>query len=139
MPVFHRITSGSVRGKDRWGAGYFGASRSGRSHRGLDVSAMPGESVLSPIDGIVIRDARPYKDDARYKGLVIQGSGDWAGYEVKMFYVARSLLGKVAAGDVVGTAQDLEPRYPGITNHVHLEVRCKGAVVDPAKLFGDGL
>lgn len=29
----------------------------------------------------------------------------------------------VSAGDVLGAAQDLTGRYPGITNHVHVEMR----------------
>ncbi|MEW5925887.1 MAG: peptidoglycan DD-metalloendopeptidase family protein [Gemmatimonadota bacterium] len=137
MPVFHKVTSGPVRGTDNHGSGKFGASRDGgkRSHNGLDFVALPGEKVLSPIEGLVVREARPYKTDPKYVGVVIDGTGDWKGYEVKMFYVKGIKLGRVRAGEVVGTAQDLGKKYPGITNHVHVEVRLHGLVVSPASLF----
>ena len=137
MPVFHAVTSGAVRGTDRYGSGKFGVSRDGgkRSHQGLDLVAFPGEKVLSPIEGIVVREARPYRDDPKYGGLVISGTGDWKGFEVKMFYVQGIKMGRVRAGEVVGTAQDLGKKYPGITNHVHMEVRLHGLVISPASMF----
>jgi murein DD-endopeptidase MepM/ murein hydrolase activator NlpD len=133
--AFHRVTSGGRRGRDRWGSGSFGASRGGRSHKGVDFVVAPGESVLSPIDGVVVRQLYPYGDDLRFTGLEIHGSGDWAAYRVKLFYVRKVKLGKVKAGDPVGVAQDLEIKYRGMTNHIHVEVRRNGTVVDPSKLF----
>jgi hypothetical protein len=137
MPVFHKVTTGAVRGTDKYGSGKFGMSRDGgkRSHQGLDLVALPGEKVLAPMEGIVEREARPYKDDPRYRGVVIKGTGDWKGYEVKMFYVQGMKMGRVRAGEVVGTAQDLGKKYPGITNHVHMEVRLHGLVISPAAMF----
>jgi hypothetical protein len=37
---------------------------------------------------------------------------------------------------VIGRAQDVRVRYPGITNHVHLEVRFNGAEQSPLNSFG---
>ncbi len=137
MPVFHKVTSGPVRGTDKYGSGKFGVSRDGgkRSHQGLDLGALPGEKILSPIEGLVVREARPYANDPKYVGVVIDGTGEWKGYQVKMFYVKGIKLGRVRAGEVVGTAQDLGKKYPGIINHVHLEVRLHGLVVSPAPMF----
>jgi murein DD-endopeptidase MepM/ murein hydrolase activator NlpD len=134
-PPFHKVTSGGRRKHDAWGSGAFGASRTGHSHQGLDFVAMAGESVLSPVDGVVTRQLWPYATDTRYTGLEIDGSGEWAGYKIKLFYVTGVKLGKVAAGDVVGTAQDLEKKYKGITNHVHVEVRLNGTLKNPTDLF----
>ncbi|MFP5263085.1 MAG: peptidoglycan DD-metalloendopeptidase family protein [Blastocatellia bacterium] len=136
MVTFHKITRGQSRNIDRYGSGQFGASRGNRAHHGLDIMARPGESVLSPIDGDVIRESMPYPQDPRYRGLVIRGTGQWDGYEVKMFYVLGILSGQVKAGQIIGTAQDLSGRYPGITNHVHIEVRLRGNLLAPMDMFG---
>ena len=136
MNRFHGITaSGGVRRLDAWGQGHFGAGRGNRRHDGVDFVALPGEEILSPIDGNLIRIARPYKDDPRYEGVVIRGTGAWIGVEVKLFYVQGEKSGPVKAGDRIGTAQNLGPRYSGITNHVHMEVRQGGRLVPPDDMF----
>lgn len=42
-----------------------------------------------------------------------------------MLYVAPAVAvgDVVVAGQEIGAAQDLNARYPGITNHVHVELR----------------
>jgi murein DD-endopeptidase MepM/ murein hydrolase activator NlpD len=131
-----RINSRATRNSDIWGSGQFGASRAGHMHQGLDVITRPGEPILSPIDGIIKREALPYAGDSRLKGLTIIGFGTWEGIEVKLFYVSGWLLGTVKRGQPIGVAQDLSVRYPGITNHVHIEVRSNGILQNPAQLFG---
>lgn len=96
---------------------------------------MPGQVIRSPIDGEVVREAFPYKPPSPYRGVVIRGTGGWEGYEIKMFYVQGFFCGSVTAGSFVGWAQDLTPRYPGITNHVHLEVRLHGRVISPWEIY----
>lgn len=135
MADFARINDSPTRQLDAHGSGQFGASRGARRHQGLDIVARAGEQVKSPIDGDVMREALPYPADPRYRGVVIRGTGKFAGYEVKMFYVEGLFCGQVKAGQVVGSAQNLGDKYPGITNHVHLEVRYKGAVVSPLEMY----
>jgi leukocyte cell-derived chemotaxin-2 len=84
----------------------------------------------------VIREAHPYANDPRFRGVVIRGTGSWTGYEVKLFYVDGLFTGDAQAGQVIGRAQDLIGRYPGITNHVHLEIRKRGRELLPNELFG---
>jgi hypothetical protein len=134
--LFGRISSGGTRISDAWGRGQFGSSRIGHMHQGLDVKAAPGEVIRSPITGTVTREAKPYAGDSRFKGVVVKGTGDWAGTEVKLFYVQGWLQGRVEKGQPLGNAQDLSLRYPDITNHVHIEVRQSGLLVDPATMFG---
>ena len=74
--------------------------------------------------------------DSRYRGVVINGTGEWKGFEVKVFYVEGSFSGPVRVGDIVGQAQNVARKYPGITNHVHLEVRKNGKVLSPFEVFG---
>ncbi len=132
--LFHPWRQGplAIRGDDRWGSGAFGAPRGERTHRGIDLVVTPGETVYSPIDGEVVREACPYEDDPGLSGLLIQGTGRWAGFEVKMFYLKGSWGRPVEAGAPLGEAQDLKARYPGITPHVHLEIRRDGQVLDPS-------
>jgi hypothetical protein len=105
-------------------------------HQGLDIEAKPGEEVYSPIEGEVIREALPYADDPSFRGLLIRGAGAWAGYEVKLFYVEGLLCGKAIPGQSIGRAQDLTFKYPGITNHVHLEVTVDGKALSPTEIYG---
>jgi hypothetical protein len=135
---FGSIVAGSLKSRatDKYGSGQFHAGRTKgkkrHDHQGLDVQAMPNERILSPIDGEIIREAVPYPP---FTGVVIRGTGDYAGYEVKLFYVRGYSCGPVRSGDLIGTAEDLSIKYPGITNHVHLEVRNQGKVIPPFDVY----
>lgn len=135
MLVMHDVTRHPTRKVDKWGSGQFQAARGGHAHQGLDLQASPGEKILSPIDGTVVRDAFPYKDSSEYTGVLIRGTGEWLGYEVKIFYVNGLSCGPVKAGDNIGFAQNVAKRYPGITNHVHLEIRYLQQVKNPLDFF----
>jgi len=121
---------------DQHGSGQFGAKRGAKLHQGLDIEAQPGEEIRSPIEGDVLREALPYSDDSSFRGLVIRGTGEWSGYEVKMFYVEGLFCGRATPGAMVGRAQNLTFKYPGITNHIHLEVRLNGRVLPPHEIYG---
>jgi murein DD-endopeptidase MepM/ murein hydrolase activator NlpD len=104
----------------------------------VDIVASMGEAVYAPIDAKVVRVAYPYATDMSLTGVVLEGVGRHAGYTVKIFYMSadQQLIGKrVSAGDRIGTAQSLLTRYQGIKNHIHLELRQNGLVVDPQQLI----
>lgn len=132
-----------IRPRDQYGEGVFGASRDGgsRQHMGLDLAVWPGTPVYPPAECLVEREARPYADDDRYSGLLMRLVSESEGVTlIKMFYISpvTSLIGKhVTANDVIGYAQDLRFKYPGITPHVHVEVTKGGTRVDPAPLFAE--
>lgn len=136
--LFRSIVAGPLksRGSDAYGSGQFHAGRTkGKNHhkhQGLDVQAKPNENIFSPIDGEIIRESDPY---APFSGIAIHGTGDYAGYEVKIFYVKGYFCGPVKAGSMIGRAEDLSIKYPGITNHVHLEVRQKGKIIPPFDVY----
>jgi hypothetical protein len=134
--LFQKMTNGRTRQRDSWGRGHYGAPRGSRTHRGLDIVSVPGEVVSSPIPGHVVREAVPYANDPSLRGVVIKGSGEWNGFEVKVFYVEGLFSGFVRAGDPLGHAQDITQKYPGITNHIHVEVRVDGEEVSPLDYFG---
>jgi len=130
-PILARM---HLRGQDQHGYGYFGASRSGgsRQHNGIDLVCRPGEGVYSPLAGVVERYADPY-GDGRYGGILLRGND----FSVKMFYLSpvASVGTKVRRGQQVGIAQAISKKYPGITEHIHVEVYAGGQLVDPSELF----
>ena len=124
-----------IRTHDKWGSGHYGARRSGgkRVHLGVDIVARPKQVVYSPIDGVITREAR--YSDKRYRGIDIQGSGDWEGYLVRLLYVRALLSGPVYAGQEVGFAQNIAAKYKKMTNHVHLQVKYKRRWINPVELY----
>lgn len=106
--------------QDKWGSGAYGEGRGARPHRGTDYIVIPGASVYAPINGIMVREAKPYVSSL-YSGCVIRGEN----MEIKMFYFLPKpeLIGtRVKEGDVIGVAQDIAAKYPGMTPHIHLEI-----------------
>lgn len=139
--TFAKVTDkNTIRDCDAYGCGHFGASRSGgtRSHNGIDMIAVPGQNIFSPITGEVTRYPYPYRSDLSYTGIEIINDI----YKVKMFYVTpTAFIGtEVKAGQVIAVAQNISAKYsPSMTNHVHLEVYKKvnntWQLIDPTNLF----
>lgn len=119
-PVEH-----AVRGVDAYGSGAFGASRDGgrRAHHGVDFVAAPGEPIRAPIAGVVTRVGAAYAGQDALQYVEIANTA--TRYTARVLYVGPAVQPgwTVAAGDVIGRAQDLGARYPaGMTNHVHVEL-----------------
>lgn len=123
-----------VRGSDNFGAGYFGASRDGgkRKHMGVDAITIAGGDFYARVNGTVTGLGYPYPDTYFYR--IVQITDD-KGWQWRYFYVAPCVeLGlKIKVGDKIGVCQDLQPRYPGITQHVHFEIKVKGEHIDPTE------
>ena len=134
---FVNPTGNGPRGKDAYGEGRFGASRTGHIHAGVDYVAQAGQDVRAPIAGFVTKVGFPYKDSAEYRYIEITNRS--TGYTARVMYVGPEVqVGQaLALGQVIGQAQNLKRRYPnGITNHVHLEIaRLGGRHLDCAKLI----
>lgn len=141
IPRFYAVTSPyqKVRNDPR-GEGHFGASRGRRRHNGLDIIVTPNTAVYSPIEGVIFRMAYPYGSTGRnrqWEGILIVGVNEYQGYEVKIFYMQPFVIGEyVFPGDIIGIAQAISRRYtPNMIDHLHVEVRRNGMLLDPAKLF----
>jgi murein DD-endopeptidase MepM/ murein hydrolase activator NlpD len=132
-----RLLSGPqrLRGLDTWGSGAFDAPRGERRHRGIDIVIEPGETVLCPLDGNIVRVAEPYDDEPRFNGLLLSGSGSYSDLELKLFYLDDFALGPIKTGAVMAMAQDIALRYPGITPHIHVELRVNGDLQNPTDYF----
>lgn len=126
-----------VRTIDRWGSGGYLVARDGgkRKHLGLDIRAKRGTILLSPIGGKLKKSVIPYGESDRFSGTVIEGTGPWKGYEVQIYYLDAYPLLKIKAGEPIGIVQDLTTKFSGIQNHVHIEVRKNGRLMNPKKLF----
>lgn len=126
------------RGSDSFGSGKFGASRDSgrRKHMGQDyLTPVPNQPVFSPIGGLVTI-STAYAD-GRFPELKMIKINDGIGTTVNLMYVSPDIEGgtTVMAGEHIGFAQSLQRRYPGIPNHIHVEVSVGGIKVDPAPFF----
>lgn len=119
---------------DRYGCGTFGASRDGgsRKHNGMDVISREGQPVFAPFGGKV-RTFNPYKGYTALDGIEISGRV----YKVKLMYVLPAVNNGdiVKAGQVIGWAQSLQSKYPGIPDHIHCEVWASGRALNPSGYF----
>ena len=130
-------TGQAERGCDPQGCGQFGARRQGgaRNHTGIDYNATPGQDVVAVTGGKVKRLGKAYAGDNRYDLVVIETP---EGYEVRQLYLkpkAGIVGSQIQAGDVVGSAQDLRQKYPGITPHIHVDVSKNKEKFDPSVLY----
>jgi len=126
-----------IRKCDKWGCGHYGAGRGSRKHMGVDIVSNPGDPWESLNGGVVTKVGYPYANDLSFRYVEVT---DQAGAKWRYFYVQPS----VKVGDVVepyseiGTVQKLGDRYPGITEHVHLEIiKIDGDFVDPTSVISE--
>ena len=120
-------------GRDAHGSGAYGASRGSRSHKGIDVFTVPGDLVYASISGVV-KSTAPYTSPSTSQaaintGVKIIGTGDYSGMTIYYFYVKPSsgIIGKgIEKGMSIGLALDITGAYPGITNHVHIQIGTGG-------------
>jgi peptidoglycan LD-endopeptidase LytH len=123
-PDFANPTGGAPRGHDDFGDGQFGARRDGgaREHEGVDYVAEAGQDVQAPISGYVTKIGYAYAGSSDLKFVEI--SNPALGYVARAFYVKPGVeVGQtVRLGESIGRVASLQKHYPGITDHVHLEV-----------------
>ena len=121
---------------DAFGAGHYGASRGSRIHKGIDFAAWPNSMLLSPVAGKVTKLGYPYADDQHFRYVEIT---DEANLRHRFFYVFPSVaFGEtIEINDHLGTVQDLRPRYPDITPHIHYEIKDEDNLpIDPDQFWG---
>ena len=129
------------RGSDSFGSGAWGASRDSgkRKHLGVDYAVAKHSIILCGVAGVVTKIGFPYDPSDNKKGhlryIEITTSDKIA---VRYFYVLPSIpVGEVVIpGDKIGSCQDLESIYQGMTNHVHLSVIKDGVKINPLECEG---
>lgn len=127
---FANPTGAAPRGHDVFGDGEFGARRDGgtRAHEGADYVAVAGQAVRAPMSGYVTKIGYAYAGDTSLKFVEITNPA--LGYAARAFYVSPGVeVGQaVRLGQPIGTIESLQGHYPGITDHVHLEILAPGGV-----------
>jgi len=102
-------TKKEIRGTDGFGSGSYGARRGDHIHKGVDYICIPGQMVVMPIAGVILREARPYAKDSRWSGVLIKGKNA----EIKMLYLSpdKTLFGQnLNEGAMIGIAQDISKK-----------------------------
>lgn len=129
------ITRAPERGCDKWGCGHYGAPRGDRTHNGIDLACCAGSEVLAISSGIVTKHGIVYSDPEKSHYRYVQVSSD--GLDYRYFYVEPSVAvgRKVRQGEKIGVVQDLNLIYPGITNHVHFEIKQEDEYLDPTNFI----
>lgn len=125
---FANPTGAAPRGHDDFGDGYFGARRDSgtRAHEGVDYVARAGQAVHAPMSGYVTKIGYAYAGDTELKFVEITNPA--LGYAARAFYVDPDVeVGQtVRLGQSIGKVEGLQDHYPGITDHVHLEILAPG-------------
>ena len=67
------LITAPIRENDKFGSGYFGASRDGgkRQHKGVDYAVYPGSLVYAHVGGTVTKLGFPYGDDLGFRYVQI--------------------------------------------------------------------
>ena len=130
MGIIINPTGGVIR-NDPAGHGYWLAPRGKRFHKGVDFLGEPGQTVVSPCGGEIIKVVYPYADDLSLEGVQIRNER----LILRLYYVRVSpvLISKeITAGQPIGEMQDITKRYGGkMKPHLHLEIEA----IDPMLLL----
>jgi len=116
---------------DEWGQGSYQAPRGDRTHTGVDYVAPAGFRLLSPVEGYITKHGYPYSDDLSFRYIEVTDKND---KRHRFFYVmpSQDCGTKVHVGQILGTVQSLDQRYPKITPHVHYEIKDEdGEFINP--------
>ncbi len=100
-------------------------------HAGVDPIATPGSLAVAPVDGIVKRIGRVYEGPNPYHYVEIAARDELV---TRLYYITPTVkVGDHVVGGVttIGRVENLQPKYPGITDHVHLEIRDPSMVGNP--------
>ncbi len=120
-----------MRGFDSHGSGAWKAARGHRDHNGVDYAIADNSSILSLACGKVTKVGYPYKDDLRFRYIQVTTNG----LDLRYFYVEPMVKqgDMVEKGQVLGALQTLQKRYPGITPHLHFEIKDGDEYLEPQK------
>jgi murein DD-endopeptidase MepM/ murein hydrolase activator NlpD len=122
--MIYPVRNAKVRNFDSQGSGAFASRRGHKPHYGEDLIVEPGQEVYAPHDGILKRVVQAYDDTPEFKGVEIVSEN----FISSILYMDpdAALVGKqVLTGDLIGHAQDISKKYPGITKHIHWQVYIK--------------
>jgi murein DD-endopeptidase MepM/ murein hydrolase activator NlpD len=127
------------RGNDPTGFGHFGAPRGSRIHKGHDIISIPGESVVSMMEGTITKIGYAYAKAMQFRYVQV----DKGIYRVWLMYLEASEgieVGKeVCAGERVGYCLNIAKYHNRkkkkgddmMLNHLHVQIWKNGVLIDP--------
>jgi murein DD-endopeptidase MepM/ murein hydrolase activator NlpD len=133
-----KIGDFKLRQPDKFGSGFFGASRGDRSHNGIDLEAIIGTQIESPLKGVVTKLGWPYAQPERSHIRYVEVTDPSKEYRFRFFYTQPvvEVGDEIEIGDVLGVSQLLSTMYPGITEHIHFEIKnSKDEYIDPTPVY----
>ena len=126
---------------DTGGDGHWNASRGNRLHKGIDLSSVDGQNILSPIDGKAINSSFVNRKGITIPTIVIIPTNTNLGFnKLEILYTGPIEGGwrPIKAGDVIGQSVNLqELGYPSnVGAHIHLQMKLNKTPVNPSPYFG---
>jgi murein DD-endopeptidase MepM/ murein hydrolase activator NlpD len=126
------------RGNDPTGFGHFGAKRGTKKHKGHDIISVPGESVVSMINGAVTKIGYAYAKALQFRYVQVENET----FKIWLMYLEHDNLkvGKqICEGERVGYALSIANYHnknkkkgdPLMKNHLHIQIWKNGVLVDP--------
>ena len=104
-------------------------------HTGIDLGSDPGETLRSPIDGLVLRIVKESLVKMTWTGIVLKGKDEMGDVAIRILGVAPTVTIGMAikAGDAIGLAQDPSRDLSGLKPYIHLEVYRNGLLINPTQ------
>ena len=130
-----------ARHTDIHGSGAFGAPRGHRMHNGIDLACYPNSIICALKPGTVTKIGYPYDPNkpgnARKAHFRYVQVTDGQGHDLRYFYVdpAVQVGDVIETGQPLGHSQQLSRVFPGITDHIHFEVKVDGNHIDPTNIL----
>ncbi|EZH73672.1 hypothetical protein ATO12_17195 [Aquimarina atlantica] len=130
-----------------------GANRDGgrRLHGAVDYETTPGDIIISPSAGEIIKIGYPKTNDSSDDEIRTITIKDRNGTEIQMVYVTPNLAlkvgDKVTRGEQIGVSPDMRIRHRGtpqqyykynknMVNHIHMRIKLKdGTLTDRAQIY----
>lgn len=129
-----------LRGADKTGNGWYGASRGNRKHKGVDYLGQLGEPVYACITGVV-RIGQVYANPVKSQFLLVEIKNELPQpnyYRVKQMYINPVVRtgDRVEVGDLIGHLQGIGDFYGwGMPNHCHVSIWKNGLLTDPEPII----
>ncbi len=130
-----------IRGGDDWGSGAFDAPRKRGNkrykHKGVDLVIAKASAVRALRGGVVSKIGFPYRPNDPEKGHFRYVEVAVGKHRHRYMYCGPSVApgDVIEQGQVIGHAQGIADLYPGMTDHVHFEIKLlDGSVIDPTNM-----
>ena len=108
-------------------------------HGGIDIAGAPNSPVPSPVSGKVVEVTKASGKKEGWGNSVVIDAGNGRLMRIAHFNATNMKVGdQVESGQIVGTLGNTGYVKGETGNHVHMEVKENGKLIDPRTMFGKG-